>query len=336
MIKKQLEILENIAGLVGNTPLLEIAYTYCGNERRVFAKLESGNLSGSIKDRIAYHILKTAYEDGSLKPGDKIVEATSGNTGITFSAFGSLLGHEVIIFMPDWMSKERVALMESFGATVKLVSKEQGGFTGSVELAEEMGLEDGMFLPRQFTNIGNTQAHIQTTGQEIINQLSKFDLVPDIAVSGVGTGGTAMGLNAAFKAINPSSKVFALEPTTSAIMSTGHAEAEHIIYGIGDGFIPDLCKLDELDGVVVVDEYDSTYMARMLSEELGLSVGISSGANFLGSVLKQEELGSESTVVTVFADDAMKYLSTDYGKKQVLKDGYVSADIKLLSVKVHP
>lgn len=336
MIKKQLEILDNIAPLVGNTPLLEIHYTYKGKERRLFAKLESGNLSGSVKDRIAHHILKTAYMNGSLKPGDKIVEATSGNTGITFSAFGSLLGHPVTIFMPDWMSRERVALMESYGANVRLVTKEEGGFTGSVDMAENMGLEEGVFLPRQFTNVGNTQAHILTTGQEIIDQLGVINLVPDITVAGVGTGGTVMGLNSAFKKINPSSKVFALEPTSSAIMSTGHAEAEHIIYGIGDGFIPDLCKLDELDGVVVVDEYDSTYMARMLSEVLGLSVGISSGANFLGAVLKQDELGSDHTVVTVFADDAMKYLSTDYGKKQVLKDEYVSGSIHLLGVKVHP
>lgn len=336
MNEKQLKKLDDVEKLIGNTPLLEITYLYKGEERRLFAKLESGNLSGSIKDRIAHHILKKAYLEGTIKEGDKIAEATSGNTGIAFSALGSLLGHEVIIYMPNWMNQERISMMESFGATVRLVSKEEGGFLGSIKMAEDLGKNDAnVFLPYQFSNEDNVEAHILTTGKEIIDQLADLSLVADGAVAGVGTGGTAMGLCRSLKSANPEAKVYALEPTNSPTLSTGYKVGAHRIYGISDEFIPEICKLDELDGVVGVDDGDSICMARMLSETLGLSVGISSGANFLGSVLTQNELGSHSNVVTIFSDDAVKYLSTDYGKKHAMKDEYISKDIKLISVVSH-
>lgn len=335
MNNNQLKKLANIEALIGHTPLLEILYTYKGEERRLFAKLESGNLSGSIKDRIAHHILKKAYEEGTIKEGDTIVEATSGNTGIAFSAIGSLLGHEVIIYMPNWMNQERISLMESFGATVRLVSKEEGGFLGSIKMADEMGISDDVFLPCQFSNEDNVEAHVLSTGKEIIEQLGKLGLVPDGGVAGVGTGGTVMGLLRSFKSVNPQAKVFPLEPTNSPTLSTGYKVGAHRIYGISDEFIPDICKLDELDEVVGVDDGDSICMARMLSGTLGLSVGISSGANFLGAVLKQDQIGIHTTMVTIFSDDAVKYLSTDYAKIPVIKDEYISKDIQLISVKAH-
>ncbi len=233
MSEKQLKKLDDVEKLIGNTPLLEITYLYKGEERKLFAKLESGNFSGSIKDRIAHHILKKAYLNGSIKEGDKIAEATSGNTGIAFSALGSLLGHEVIIYMPNWMNQERISMMESFGATVRLVSKEEGGFLGSIKMAEDLGKEsDDVFLPYQFSNEDNVEAHVLSTGKEIIEQLASLSLVADGAVAGVGTGGTAMGLCRALKSVNPAAQVFALEPTNSPTLSTGYKVGMHRIYGI--------------------------------------------------------------------------------------------------------
>ena len=150
---------EGVAALVGNTPLLEIYYSYKGRQRRLFAKAEYFNVTGSIKDRVAYYILKQAYEKGEIHPGDLIAEATSGNTGISFSSIGSYLGHPVTIYMPDWMSKERINLMKSYGAQVRLVSKEEGGFLGSIAMTEELYKNGGVFLPRQFSNEGNAEAH---------------------------------------------------------------------------------------------------------------------------------------------------------------------------------
>lgn len=179
---------KNMEAMIANTPLLGIRYRYRGKERIIYAKPEYFNLTGSIKDRVAYHILKKAYETKVIHPGDRIAEATSGNTGIAFSALGSYLGHEVIIYMPDWMSKERISLMESYGATVRLVSKEEGGFLGSIEMTENLGKEPGVFLPRQFSNEWNTQTHNSSTGQEILVQLEKQGLRPDAVVAGVWNG----------------------------------------------------------------------------------------------------------------------------------------------------
>ena len=143
---------QNVEKLIGNTPLLEIIFTYKGDKRRIFAKAEHYNLTGSIKDRVAYYILRKAYEHGTIRPGDVIAEATSGNTGISFSAIGRYLGHKVMIFMPDWMSRERINLMESYGAQVRLVSREEGGFLGSIQMTEELAQKGHVFLPRQFSN----------------------------------------------------------------------------------------------------------------------------------------------------------------------------------------
>ena len=159
MEQNTLQRLQCISSLVGGTPLLEISFRFGGQERKIYAKAEYYNLTGSIKDRVAYHILKKAYLNGTIHPGDRIAEATSGNTGISFSAVGSYLGHEVVIYMPDWMSQERIRLMESYGATVRLVSHEQGGFLGSIQMTEELARAGGVFLPRQFSNGDNVEAH---------------------------------------------------------------------------------------------------------------------------------------------------------------------------------
>src|SRR4051812_5989392 len=187
-----------IAGLrvlTGNTPLLAIDCEVRGQPRTVYAKAENLNFTGSIKDRMALHIIERAYESGQLASGGLIIEATSGNTGISFAALGRALGHPVTIFMPDWMSEERKSLIRSFGATVRLVSAEEGGFLGSIELAEQLAKDTpGAFLPRQFANAQNVEAHETSTGPELWSQLRWQGLTPDAFVAGVGTGGTIMGV----------------------------------------------------------------------------------------------------------------------------------------------
>ncbi len=324
---------EGIKNMISNTPLLEISFLYKGEMRRIFAKAEYYNLSGSIKDRVAYYILKKAYDSGAIHSGDTIVEATSGNTGIAFSAMASYLGHPMIVYMPDWMSNERINLMKSYGADVTLVSREEGGFLGSISKCEEKARENNVFLPGQFSNYDNVEAHIVDTGSEIIRQLKSINLIPDGVVAGVGTGGTIMGLSKAFKSINPNCKSFPLEPLNSPTLSTGYKTGNHRIQGISDEFIPDIVKLDELDDVIGVDDIDSILMAKKLSKELGIGVGISSGANFLGAVTVLEKIGMDKCVVTVFADDNKKYLSTDYSLDFDAKDSYLSSKIELISLK---
>ena len=323
---------QNVEKLIGNTPLLEIIFTYKGERQRIFAKAEHYNLTGSIKDRVACYILRKAYEQGTIRPGDVIAEATSGHTGISFSAIGRYLGHEVVIFMPDWMSRERINLMESYGAQVRLVSHEEGGFLGSIRMTEELAQKGHVFLPRQFSNEDNTEAHYMTTAVEIVRQLGTLGLKADGIVAGVGTGGTVMGIGKRIKEYNPAARAFPLEPLNSPTLSTGYKVGKHRIQGISDEFIPKILKLDELDGVVSVDDTDSIIMARMLSERLGIGVGVSSGANFIGCVMAQEKLGKDSVIVTVFADDNKKYLSTDYSQKQEMKEHYITHDLELKEV----
>jgi cysteine synthase A len=197
--------------LVGGTPMLEIIYTYKGNVRKVYVKCEHYNLTGSIKDWMALYILQKAYEELLIQPTDIIVEATSGNTGIAFSAIGKALGHTVKIIMPDWLSRERMDIIKSLGADIILVSKEQGGFKGSIALSEQMAQEDRrIFLPRQFENLYNSEAHEKTTAREIWMQLQSIDLQADAFVAGVGTGGTIMGVGKYFKKRNPHIRIHPL------------------------------------------------------------------------------------------------------------------------------
>lgn len=316
--------------MIGNTPLLGIEFTYGGRKRVIYAKSEQLNMTGSIKDRMALHILRTAYQNGEIKPGDTIAEATSGNTGISFAAIGRALGHSVIIYMPDWMSQERVGLIRSLGAAVQLVSHEQRGFLGCIRMTEELAAGDPrVFLPRQFSNRANIQAHERTTGPEIGWQLELRGLVPDAFVAGVGTGGTVMGVGEYLREVNPKVKIHPLEPAESPTLTTGHKVGAHRIQGISDEFIPAIVELDKLDHVVNVPDGDSILMAQKLAAQLGLAVGISSGANFIGALKVQSELGPDAVVVTVFADDNKKYLSTDLMRQEPVKDGYFSPEVRL-------
>ena len=320
----------DLAHLVGDTPLLILDLEFDGGPRRLYAKAENFNLTGSIKDRMALHIISRAYERGELAPGAPIAEATSGNTGISFSAIGRALGHPVRIFMPDWMSQERKDLIASLGAEIRLVSREAGGFLESIRLCEEYAAKTpGCFLPRQFSNDDNVDAHARGTGPEIMAQLRSLCLEPAAFVAGVGTGGTIMGVGRYLKKVLPAVTIHPLEPANSPTLSTGCKNGKHRIQGISDEFIPAIVRLKELDRVVSVDDGDAISMARKLAAELGLGVGISSGANLIGALMLQNEIGPDAVVVTVFPDDNKKYLSTDLMREQPAGPGFLSPRVKL-------
>jgi cysteine synthase A len=327
--------LSQLGNLVGNTPLLAIDLAYKGERRRVWAKAENLNMTGSIKDRMALNILRRGHERGLLEPGGCIAEATSGNTGISFAALGRALGHPVMIFMPDWMSEERKALIRSLGAQTRLVSRDEGGFVGCIEMANGYASEHpGTFLPRQFENEDNVEAHATTTGPEIWWQLDSRGLRPDAFVAGVGTGGTIMGVGRYLREQSPECRIHPLEPENSPTLRTGHQVGEHRIQGISDEFVPAICDLGLCDEIVSVDDGDAIIMAQRLAAELGLGVGISSGANLLGALLVLEGLDPDSTVVTVFSDDNKKYLSTALLADEPAKPGMLSPDVELLGFDV--
>lgn len=274
--------------MIGNTPLLAIRFLFRGKDRVIYAKAEHLNMTGSIKDRMAFHILKKAYQESCIQPGDMIAEATSGNTGISFAAIGRALGHSVVIFMPDWMSEERVSLIKSLGAKIVAVRRDQGGFLASIRMTQELAnQEPSVFLPAQFANEANVEAHERTTGPEIWWQLFYNSIKPDAFVAGVGTGGTIMGAGKFLRQRNPAIKLHPMQPAESPTLSTGHKVGHHRIQGISDEFIPSILQLDKLDSVVSVHDGDAILMAQKLAAGLGL------GRDFIRRQLYRRTNGSE-------------------------------------------
>ena len=311
--------------LVGNTPMLRLNYKYKGKRSFIFVKCEHYNLTGSVKDRMALYIIQQAYSRGLIAPTDTIVEATSGNTGIAFAAIGRALGHPVTIIMPDWLSRERMGIISSLGAKIHLVSKADGGFLGSIKKSEEIASGGDVFLPQQFENSFNAGAHEATTGPEILAQLALIGKRPNAFVAGVGTGGTVMGVGNYLRRQNPAIRIHPLEPAESPTLTTGFKVGSHRIQGISDEFIPAIVKLDELDAVIQAHDGDAIIMAQKLAQQLGLAVGISSGANVIGAIKLKEELGDAANVVTIFSDSNKKYLSTDLVKEEPSFDHYTSS-----------
>ena len=320
-----------IKNLIGNTPMIKINYEYKGKNKYIYTKLEYYNLTGSIKDRVGYYIINNAKKNGQLNENMPIVEATSGNTGISLSALGRYYGHKVYIFMPDWVSSERVNLMKSFGAEVKLISKEEGGFIKCVEEAKEFSKQIGGFLANQFENLDNILAHYETTGVEIIKQIDE-----EIGgfISGVGTGGTLVGTGLKLKEKYKNIKIFALEPDKMPMISKGKVIGNHKIEGIGDDFVPDLLNknINIINDIFLINDDDAINMSRLLARKLGLGVGISSGANLIGAILAGDKV--DKPIVTVFADDNKKYLSTDLIKDIDNNNEFISNNVNIIGYDI--
>ncbi|NLW52553.1 MAG: cysteine synthase A [Tissierellia bacterium] len=291
--------MKKLLDTIGNTQLIKLEHV---TKHDIYVKVEKTNPAGSIKDRPAYYMIKDAIETGKLQEGMKIVEPTSGNTGIALAMIGKALGFEVEVVMSESMSVERRALMKSFGAKV-ILTKGELGLRGSVEKAQELVEQGGYFMPNQFDNPANIRAHMETTAPEIIE--SKLELKGFIA--GVGTGGTVTGVGRVLKDLNKDIQVWALEPAESSLF-TENKPGPHKIQGIGPNVVPKNFDRNVVDQIITIKSDDAIEMAKRLSQEEGLMVGISSGANVLGAIKMAEAIGGP--IVTVLPDTSERYLST--------------------------
>lgn len=297
-------MVESILDLIGKTPLVRL-HRVNSTGSTIWAKMDALNPSGSIKDVMALYMMDVAEKRGELKPGAKIIEATSGNTGISFAMLARIRGHKFVAVMPEYMSQERRQMMEAFGADIVLTPAAEG-FTGTMKKFEELAEEDpDAWLPRQFDNPDNSAAHREITGKRILEGIS--DRI-DAFIAGVGTGGTLMGVAEALKKVYPNVKIVAVEPAESAVMS-GDDSGYHNIQGIGPGFIAGLVNMDLVDDIIAVSSEDAMSMTRNLMREEGLMVGISSGANVLAALRLAGEMGDGKTIVTVLPDRVERYVS---------------------------
>ena len=312
--------------LIGNTPMIKIKYRFNNKEQYIYVKLEQYNLTGSIKDRIAWYILEKAKKQGVLKDKMPIIEATSGNTGISFAALGAKLNHPVSIFMPDWVSLERIELMKLYGANVILVSKDEGGFEACINKANELAKKINGYRPDQFSNKLNSECHYMYTAMEIITDLEDVELGGFI--SGIGSGGTLMGIGKRLKEKYHNIIIAALEPDKMPLLSGKKVICNHKIEGIGDDFIPELVDSNLIDEIISINDDDAINMSRIISKSLGIGVGISSGANMIGSVILQNKL--DKPVVTIFPDDSKKYLTTGLVEEIDLNPNFISNQIELI------
>lgn len=297
---------ENILETIGNTPLVKINQLTDESMATIYAKVESFNPSGSVKDRAAIYILDAAKKMGLLKEGGTIIEPTSGNTGIGFAMIGAALGYEVILVMPETMSLERRKILKAYGAKLILTDAKLG-MKGSIEVAQKLVDEKGYFMPNQFENEYNVLAHFETTAQEIIRD-TKGDI--DAFVAGVGTGGTLSGTGKKLKMHRQDIHVVAVEPEKSSLLS-GNAAGPHKIQGIGANFIPKIYDADVVDEVMCVSDEEAFETARLLVTKEGLFAGISSGAAMSAALKLAKRLGKGKTIVVILPDGGDRYLSTD-------------------------
>jgi cysteine synthase A len=302
---------ESILDAIGNTPMLEIEGIYC--------KLEYLNPSGSIKARIAKYMIERAEDEGLLRRGDTIVEATSGNTGNALSMVAAVKGYRMLVVMPEGMSGERVAISRAFGADVM----EVGHFHVNEALAKakELGQEPGYFCPAQFESEWNVEENRIWLGPEILAQLPA-GVVPNAIVMGVGTGGTLIGVGQAFREVNPAVKLFAMEPSESSTILCGEV-GDHLIEGISDGFVPGIFERHEdlVDTTLAVDSGEAVESMRLLAKEHGLFVGPSSGANLIAARKIREVHPELETIITLFCDEGEKYIQDHFAAKDEVRVG---------------
>lgn len=297
-------MVESVLDLIGKTPLVKL-HKVNNTGSAIWAKVESLNPSGSIKDVMALYMMELAERRGELKPGARIIEATSGNTGISFAMLAQIKGYKFVAVMPEYMSLERVQMMEAFGAEIILTPAAEG-FAGTMKKLEELARKHpDAWLPRQFDNPDNTAAHREVTGKRILEEINGQI---DAFIAGVGTGGTLMGVAEVLKSAYPNVKIVAVEPAESAVMS-GDDSGYHEIQGIGPGFIPSLVNMDLIDDIIAIGSEDAMNMTRSLMREEGLMVGISSGANVLAALKIATEMGDGKTIVTVLPDRVERYIS---------------------------
>lgn len=304
-----MKVYEKLTDLIGGTPLLELK-NYEEKRKlsaKVLAKLEYFNPAGSVKDRIAKAMIEDAEEKGKLKPGSVIIEPTSGNTGIGLASVAAARGYKIILTMPETMSVERRNLLKAYGAELVLTDGAKG-MKGAIEKANEIAAETpGSFIPGQFVNPANPEAHIKTTGPEIWNDT---DGTVDIFVAGVGTGGTLSGVGKYLKSKNPNVKIVAVEPAGSPVLSKG-TPGPHKIQGIGAGFVPETLDTDIYDEIIAVENEDAFKTGNAIAREEGVLVGISSGAAvYAATVLAEREENKGKTIVALLPDTGDRYLST--------------------------
>jgi cysteine synthase len=295
-----------ILDLIGSTPVLRLKSLPGKDDAEIWAKLESFNPGGSVKDRICLNMIETAEREGKLKPGSTIIEPTSGNTGIGLALIAAVKGYRLTLTMPDTMSEERRSLLAAYGARL-ILTPDTKGMGGAIHKAEELLQEHSdYYMPQQFNNPANPEIHRRTTAVELLKQFKRIDAF----VAGVGTGGTITGVGEVLKEKMKDVKIYAVEPASSPVISGGEP-GYHKIQGIGAGFIPAVLNRQILDEVLTVTDADATQYTRRLASEEGLLVGISSGAACCAALRVAKRLGQGHTVVTIFADKGEHYLSTD-------------------------